>query len=595
MTVEAIGPTIPSLGSRPSPSAHLGGITVSDIDLKALETHFQNWKRDRAQQFTPSRAFERFAVDQVLKDLDPSDEELDAGDLGGGDDGGVDAMHIAMNQTLLVTEDTEVPKPTTSVELVIVQAKYESGFSETAVQKLQSFCNDLFDYSKDPQSLTYLNGVAREAIARFRSKYDEVIGDPHSIAITFHYVTKALVAPPYHGDKIVKRVNTLNGFVKSRLSQAKVEFEYWGCARLLSTARDIPKLERILTITKHFSDDDGSVIGLASLPDFARFLTDDSGRIRADMLEPNVRDYQGRRNPVNNDIRDTILDTAKTEEFWWLNNGITILATECSVAGNKLKMMAPEIVNGLQTSTEIFAAFSKGDVVSDGRNVLVRVIVSTDDRSRDKVIKATNFQTPVEALSLRATDRIHFDIEDRLKLYNLFYDRKKGKYKRLRKPIADIVGMKGLSQAVMAIALRKPDDARARPGNILRDEHSYGKLFDDGCNRDVYATCILLDRAVFAFLNEQDITREVRRDVRYCVDALVACRMAGTSTPSIDELAALATQCKSIDNATLQECVNLVVAAYQSLGGTDKAAKNRDLWQKVQALAWKDESSAKNN
>src|SRR5262245_43286150 len=104
---------------------------LSEIDLKALETRFQNWKRDRAPQFSQSRAFERFAVDQILKNLDPSDEELDAGDLGGGDDGGVDAMHLIMNSALLVIEDTDVPKPTTSVELVIIQAKLESGFSET--------------------------------------------------------------------------------------------------------------------------------------------------------------------------------------------------------------------------------------------------------------------------------------------------------------------------------------------------------------------------------------------------------------------------------------------------------------------------------
>ena len=115
---------------------------MSDIDLMALESHFQNWKRDRAPKFTESRAFERFAVDQILKNLDPSDEEIDAGDLGGGDDGGVDAMHIVMNSALLVTDDTDVPRPTTHVELVIIQAKNESGYAETAVQKLKAICTD---------------------------------------------------------------------------------------------------------------------------------------------------------------------------------------------------------------------------------------------------------------------------------------------------------------------------------------------------------------------------------------------------------------------------------------------------------------------
>jgi hypothetical protein len=304
-----------------------------------------------------------------------------------------------------------------------------------------------------------------------------------------------------------------------------------------------------------------------------------------EMLEPNVRDYQGRRNPVNNDIRDTLLDKTNSEEFWWLNNGITILATECSVAGNRLKMTAPEIVNGLQTSTEIFDASSKESLFKDERNLLVRVIVSSDELSRDKVIKATNFQTPVDALSLRATDRIHFDIEDRLKLYNLFYDRKKGKYKRLRKPIADIVGMKALSQAVMAIVLRRPEAARARPGNILRDETGYGQLFNDSYNRDVYAACILLDRQVSSFLNDQKLTREEKRDIRYCVDTLVACLLAKSFNPTVDVLANLASQCKKIDTAVLKDAMSIVLQAYTNLGGSDKVAKSKDLWVKAEALA----------
>lgn len=70
----------------------------------------------------------------------------------------------------------------------------------------------------------------------------------------------------------------------------------------------------------------------------------------------------------------------------------------------------------------------------------------------------------------------------------------------MRKPIADIVGMKTLSQAVMALAFRWPDDARARPQSWLRDETSYGRLFNESYNRDLYATCILLDRQVANFL-----------------------------------------------------------------------------------------------
>lgn len=550
---------------------------MSDIDLKSLEALFVNWHKERAPKLDKSSAFERFAVEQILKDLVPTDEDLDVGDLGGGDDGGVDAMHLVMNGSLLIADDTDVPKPTTSVELILIQAKAENGYSETAVQKIQHFCADLFDYSKEPSDISYINQTAREAIARFRSKYGEVMGQAHSIAVTIHYVTKAEHNPLPH-EKVSQRVDNLKSFINTRLSQAKVELQYWGCARLLSAAREIPKLERVLEITNHFSLKDTSVVCLATLTSFARFLTDEHGRLRSEMLEPNVRDYQGIRNTVNGEIRQTLIDRSASEEFWWLNNGVTILAERASVSGDKLQMTSPEIVNGLQTSSEVFGVFASGGLQSDPRSILVRVIVSTDDLIRDKVIKATNNQTPVDPLSLRATDRVHFDIEDRLKLFNLFYDRKKGKYKRLRKPIADIVGMKSLSQAVMAIAIGRPSDARARPGTVLKDEGLYSKLFDDGYSRDLYVVCVLIDRQVDAFLGEVNIPRDQRRDLRYFVDALLARELAKSAAPTTEAIASLVSVARSIDPLLIRKVFEVVRHKYFELGGNDKVAKGAEFW-----------------
>jgi len=171
-----------------------------------------------------------------------------------------------------------------------------------------------------------------------------------------------------------------------------------------------------------------------------------------------VRDYQGKRNTVNQEIRKT-LATENGGEFWWLNNGVTILAADASTSGNKLTVEMPEIVNGLQTSQEIFQHFTDNPTASDSRHVLVRVILPPDEMTRNRVTKATNNQTPVSPLSLRATDQIHFDIEEILKLHDLYYDRRKGQYRNQRKPISKIVTIKALAQAVMAALLQRPNDA----------------------------------------------------------------------------------------------------------------------------------------
>ena len=102
-----------------------------------------------------------------------------------------------------------------------------------------------------------------------------------------------------------------------------------------------------------------------------------------------MRDYQG-RTTVNNEIRET-LSTSNTEDFWWLNNGVTIIAEDILPSTTKqLLVINPEIVNGLQTSNEIYNYFTSHpeQVDGDGRSILVRLLVPDDEGSRDRIILA---------------------------------------------------------------------------------------------------------------------------------------------------------------------------------------------------------------
>jgi hypothetical protein len=74
-------------------------------------------------------------------------------------------------------------------------------------------------------------------------------------------------------------------------------------------------------------------------------------------------------NRVNEDIRDTLKDAA-SPDFWWLNNGVTVLATAASVIGNSIHMDDIQIVNGLQTTESIFRHFNDSSSTEDNRAVL---------------------------------------------------------------------------------------------------------------------------------------------------------------------------------------------------------------------------------
>ncbi|HLJ26912.1 MAG TPA: AIPR family protein [Candidatus Angelobacter sp.] len=556
---------------------------MSTHEVKLFEANFNVWKADRGAGLSDSKAFERYVVEQVLKDFDLSNDSIESGDLGGEDDGGVDSVYLFMNTTLITLETPPIV-PAGPIELHLIQAKYEKGFGETAVQKLESFAKDLLSYDKPVDGLKYLNSRARDAIKNFREKYsDEVMGNPHTLAVKFHYACKAATAPGPK-DKVSLRAQNLVNFVKGILSSAEVTFTPWTAKRLLETARTVPESDVVIPVSESFSTGDGSTVCLIKLKDYAeKLLTNSEGGLQTRFLEPNVRDYNGKSNPVNKQIRATLdeVSSASQEDFWWLNNGITILADECPVNGHKIKIKNPEVVNGLQTSHEIFEWYNGHKKDSDTRNVLVRVVVPADEKSRSKIIKATNSQTPVSMLSLMATDQIQEDIEDRLRLYGLFYDRKKGEYRRLKKPIKKIVGMGTLAQAVIAIALQKPDEARGRPETFVKNHAD--DVFHPDIDRDLYAACILIDRQVKEYLHGQNLEPDELRDIRYYVDLIVGeeWNLASRTTDAIAE--AIAAVVKPISVSVLNKAKDKALKIYKELGATDVIAKSLQMREKVLA------------
>lgn len=356
------------------------------------------------------------------------------------------------------------------------------------------------------------------------------------------------------------------------------------CSAPRSTA---PQFRLNLTYTKYFNTSDQSSVSLVALRSFAEALKDDNGELRRSLLEPNVRAYQGKRNPVNQEIQGTLkMPIAEAPEFWWLNNGVTILADRCAIVGDKLVIDQPEIVNGLQTTQEIFSHFIDGrPEEGDTRSVLVRVIVPPGEQTRNQIIKATNNQTPVNPLSLHATDRLHFDIEDRLALYSLFYDRRKGHYRFLRKPISRIVSPRDLARAVIAIVLQQADDARARPQSLTNNKDKYLQVFNDSFNREVFVACVLLDREFDAYLDTRDdLAKDERRDVRYYLDTWLACELSRKARPTSDDIAALVPIL--VGPILMESATQQVIDMYRGLvkeftdqgvaGAADKVAKGSD-------------------
>lgn len=215
---------------------------------------------------------------------------------------------------------------------------------------------------------------------------------------------------------------------------------------------------------------------------YARFVSDGQGHLRRYLFDSNVRDYLG-SSSVNQDIAQTLAD-ADSPEFWWLNNGVTVLATQAiplgkTSSGNAIQLHDVQIVNGLQTTQSIYNHFTANGTTAGNARVLVKVIVSDDPAIRKKIIRATNNQSSVELASLTATDKIQRDIEDILLRHEWYYERRRNYYKNVDKPRERFVDPLFLAVAVVALVRKAPHSASRLKTRFMRDSESYLSVFSD--------------------------------------------------------------------------------------------------------------------
>jgi hypothetical protein len=166
-------------------------------------------------------------------------------------------------------------------------------------------------------------------------------------------------------------------------------------------------------------------VGAVKLSDYISFISDDEGNIREDLFDSNIRHYQGEVD-VNNKIKST-LQNDFTRDFWWLNNGITMIASNPTQLAKRLSVESIQIVNGLQTTYTIATNYLT--IPSDDRSVLVKVIITSDKETIDKIIASTNSQNAVSSSLLRATDTIQRNLESFFANAGYYYDRRKNFYK----------------------------------------------------------------------------------------------------------------------------------------------------------------------
>jgi len=552
------------------------------------------WGQDPNQ---PShKPFELFACDQVLKGFDLSPDEISAGIVGGGNDGGIDGVYTFVNGEL-IAEDSDIFLPDFSVSdysrnvsltLHLVQAKRSTSFTETAIDLASSSTERLLDLEKSEEDLLeFYSAELVDRFALFRNALQRLAIRHPQVMIEFTYVTRGETTRINR--KVKAKASDLEEQWKADYTNTDGACHFMGPQELWLSATKTPSYTLQLTYRENATSGT-SHVALVSLHDYLRFISDEDGELHRHIFDWNVRDYQGGVE-VNREIRQSLTDV-ESPDFWWLNNGVTVICTRASIQGKTYTLDDVQIVNGLQTSYathETLHGIDDDNPVFD-KSVLVRILETEDQSTRDRVIRATNRQTSIPQASLRATDGIQRQIEAHFAHAGLFYDRRKNYYRNIGKPSSRIVGIPFLAQAVMAIGLSRPDDARARPSSLLKSDSEYKAIFSEAIDLDVYLWAARAQREVDAFIQspESNATPLERTNLRYHLAMLAAATLIGARVHHPSQLLTLALADRKLADADLTVCLEALRMTLKQLMDSsgesmDKIAKGRQFVETILA------------
>lgn len=219
------------------------------------------------------------------------------------------------------------------------------------------------------------------------------------------------------------------------------------------------------------------------------------------LLEKNVRRFLGLKGKrVNQDIARTLKEESERGNFYFYNNGITLVCDKFSYNGlqnadYQVQVQGLQVINGGQTCKTIQNTLSElaGSVQAGLENAFVLVrLYELPSESNDlvrSITYATNSQNPVDLRDLRSNDVKQKSLA--LGLQNLGYT-----YQRYRSDTS--LNPLCISSGVAATAILSIWRERPHQGKTQGKEH-FGKLYELIFSDDLNANQLLLATLIFRF------------------------------------------------------------------------------------------------
>lgn len=420
------------------------------------------------QSALSSAAFVLLVVKTLLS---LTDEEIIDCIVDGGNDFGVDAVYFS-------------PVQDNEFNITLVQGKYKntleatSNFPENDVKNMVMAVNSLFDPGRE----ITVNDRLRQKLEEIRS----FVAD--GALPTVHVI-------------LCNNGRRWNEIAQQHIDAAnlgsQVTWQHIGPEELVSMLRSTQPVSDTLQLTGRFTVENFDfrrvLVGRMAVGQLSVLLDRHGDRL----LERNIRRYLGLNgNRVNEAVAETLRSHEQRPNFYFYNNGITIICTQfrhnALLAENtSVQLEGLQIVNGGQTSKTVQQiAGEVGPEVADAQ-VLVRIyeLPQEDQSFVQSITYATNSQNPVDLRDLRSNDAKQRELAQALGELGYQYRSQRSDMPVTSRELTSAA----VAEAVLAVWRRRPHQARFNVG-----EH-FGKLYDIIFSSDLNGTQVVIASTIWRF------------------------------------------------------------------------------------------------
>ena len=392
-------------------------------------------------------------------------------------------------------------------DLLFIQAKTVENFDNTT----NNFSEN--DVKSTLQGIRFL--LQGDYKKKITPELENLVDEYHELDRTGDYETTiiflALKSKPVD-DKFIKSFNQDFPMIAVNFYDFDKLFDFY-VNKYLTIRAAPPKRISFKVLTNLLIKDtpDKSRVFTCKGEELAKIYNDYRERI----FQQNVRYSLGLRSKsINRQILETAIDNTRNKEFWYFNNGITIVCKKINEATSRkvINLDNAQIINGAQTTYALYEAYNNGNL-KDDVEILVKVIETDDRNFIENVTLYTNSQNAIRLRDLCSNDEIQLKIQKiLLDSYRLFYERKRGEFDSLyptaeakRKLLGQdykvkVINNENSAQSFLAMYLNKPAQAKSEKGRIFLKDNAgfYDDIFNK--NDDILAEKILMSWKLLKYI-----------------------------------------------------------------------------------------------